>query len=169
MVVVVKYFSKKKLDTLTTDEMFSSQGSLFQLSQCLWSVSFPISISIVIAAMSFSLHCPLWTLLYYTSWLVSKKNLFFKTEAARRPYLTGFYHDEGPSSQGSISCWNYWLILLPQREQIKTLLWSRLERLHLKGLTGVGFNHVWTTMKASASSVEAIQDDYIKEICSLGS
>ena len=36
-------------------------------------------------------------------------------------------------------------------------------------LTEAGFNLAWTTPKASAPSVEARQDDFIKEICSPGS
>ena len=44
-----------------------------------------------------------------------------------------------------------------------------LERPCLIGLPGAGFNHAWTTTKASAPCVEAGQDDYIKGICSPGS
>ena len=49
------------------------------------------------------------------------------------------------------------------------MLLSRLERLHLNRLTIAGYNLAWKTTKASASAVEASQDDYIKEICSPGS
>ena len=43
-----------------------------------------------------------------------------------------------------------------------------LERPHLIGLAGPGFNHAWTIPKASAHCVEAQQDDYIKGICCPG-
>ena len=36
-------------------------------------------------------------------------------------------------------------------------------------MTGAGFNHAWTTTKASAPCVEARKDEYIKGICSPGS
>ena len=39
----------------------------------------------------------------------------------------------------------------------------------MKWFTGVGFNHAWTTTKASAPCVEAIQDYFMKGKCSPGS
>jgi hypothetical protein len=60
--------------------------------------------------------------------------------------------------------------------------WTRLKKKEYlkvedKGLvrpcliesTGSGFNHAWTTPKASAFSVKARKDDYIKGVCSPGS
>ena len=44
-----------------------------------------------------------------------------------------------------------------------------LERPRLIGLAGAGFKHAWIPTKASASCVEARQDDYIKGIWSPGS
>ena len=37
------------------------------------------------------------------------------------------------------------------------------------GLAGAGFNHAWTTTKASAPCVESRKDEFIKGICSPGS
>ena len=48
---------------------------------------------------------------------------------------------------------------------IKEPIGKGLERPRLIGLAGAGFNHAWTTTKASAPCVEAIRDDYIKGIC----
>ena len=51
----------------------------------------------------------------------------------------------------------------------KGLFTKGLERQCLIGLTGDGFNHAWTTTRASALSVEPKQDYYIQRKCFPGS
>ena len=50
----------------------------------------------------------------------------------------------------------------------KPLLLSSLNNSHVLRSTGAGFNPAYES-KGSATSVEAIKDDYLKEICSPGS